>query len=253
MRVIPVIDLLHGQVVRGIAGRRSEYRPIQSSIADDADPATIARAFSEQFGFQSVYVADLDAIEGRPPNVEAWKQINAAGLSLWLDAGIGTPPAAAALAEPLSELASVCTIILGLESIPDPQCVTDIVSDESARLRGMRFAFSLDLRQGRPLTRIDAWKNAQPIEIVRWVVNAGIHRLIVLDLADVGVAGGTRTLELCQTVRREFPTIELTAGGGVRSLADLQALQVAGCDAALVASALHDKRLTADDLRKFTN
>ena len=34
MEVIPVIDLLGGQVVRGVAGRRDEYRPIVSQIAE---------------------------------------------------------------------------------------------------------------------------------------------------------------------------------------------------------------------------
>ncbi len=75
----------------------------------------------------------------------------------------------------------------------------------------------------------------------------------MLDLADVGVASGTGTLQLCHNIRREFPAIELIAGGGVRSVADLLALQSAGCNAALVASAIHDKRLTPDDLREFTN
>src|SRR5688572_18574193 len=95
MRVIPVIDLMNGQVVRGIGGKRSEYQPIKSQIATDAQPATVARAFVEHFGFDTAYVADLDAIQGRPPNLIAWKEIHAAGLKLWLDAGIGTPQACA--------------------------------------------------------------------------------------------------------------------------------------------------------------
>jgi phosphoribosylformimino-5-aminoimidazole carboxamide ribotide isomerase len=94
------------------------------------------------------------------------------------------------------------------------------------------------------------WKDGQPIDIARWVINAGIQNLIVLDLADVGTAEGTRTLELCRDLRRLFPGIELVAGGGVRGLHDLRALADAGCTAALVASALHDGRLTAADIRQ---
>jgi len=69
----------------------------------------------------------------------------------------------------------------------------------------------------------------------------------------VGVAGGTRTLTLCRNIRGEFPDIELTAGGGVRGIDDLRALADAGCDAALVASALHDGRLTPQDVREVEN
>jgi phosphoribosylformimino-5-aminoimidazole carboxamide ribotide isomerase len=253
VRVIPVIDLMHGQVVRGIAGRRSEYRPIQSSIAADAQPATIARTFAQQFGFKSVYVADLDAIERRQPNVEAWKEINDAGLALWLDAGMGSPQAAAAIGQQLSDTVTGPTMIVGLESVPAPLCVFDCVGIVAVRFPGMRVAFSLDLQQGRPLTRPSMWQDSQPIGIARWVIKAGIQRLIVLDLADVGVAAGTTTLELCRAIRQEFPEVELIAGGGVRSLDDLHALRAAGCDAALVASALHDERLSPQDLREFTN
>ena len=32
MRIIGVIDLMRGQVVGGVAGRRETYRPIQSQI-----------------------------------------------------------------------------------------------------------------------------------------------------------------------------------------------------------------------------
>jgi hypothetical protein len=41
--------------------------------------------------------------------------------------------------------------------------------------------------------------------------------------------------------------LQIVAGGGVRSAADLRSLSAAGCDAALVASALHDGRLTIHD------
>jgi phosphoribosylformimino-5-aminoimidazole carboxamide ribotide isomerase len=41
------------------------------------------------------------------------------------------------------------------------------------------------------------------------------------------------------------PFLEIISGGGVRGPRDLQALAAAGADAALVASALHDGRLSA--------
>ena len=89
MRVIPVIDLKGGLVVRGVAGERSRYRPVVSVLGPDPSPGSIAAAFAAVLGLGEVYVADLDAIAGREPDWAAYEQIAAAGLRLWVDAGIG--------------------------------------------------------------------------------------------------------------------------------------------------------------------
>ena len=117
MKVIPVIDLLGGQVVRGIGGRRDEYRPIVSRIAADARPATVARALVEQFGFDTVYVADLDAIMHQQPDRAAWREIAGQGLRLWLDAGVGDRMSARRVIESLRSDVNDFVLIVGLESL----------------------------------------------------------------------------------------------------------------------------------------
>src|SRR3954469_12740745 len=69
IQVIPVIDLMRGQVVRGVRGERHAYRPIVSRLADGSAPLAIAQALRKAApppaGQQAVlYVADLDAIQG---------------------------------------------------------------------------------------------------------------------------------------------------------------------------------------------
>ncbi len=252
MRVIPVIDLMGGQVVRGIAGRRDEYRPIRSKLVADSQPATAARAFVEQFGFQTAYVADLDAIAfvgDEPPLFAAcYQRIAECGLSLWLDAGIGTAAAARRLQAILEPLPIDVQIVIGLESLQAPDALTEIVEV----LGRARSIFSLDLQDGMPQTKISRWSSANPVELAYRALAHGLSRLIVLDLADVGMNGGTRTLATCRQIREAYgAAVELIAGGGVRGGKDLLALKDAGCDAALVASALHDGRLTAANLRAF--
>jgi len=249
MRVIPVIDLMHGQVVRGIAGNRSEYRPIESRIADNAKPATVARALVERFGFETVYVADLDAIQGRSPNVLAWEEIQRAGLSLLLDAGIGDPSRCLAIRELMGSRRIEADIVIGLESLCDPN---DLGWSELRALM-QNLVFSLDLKNGTPLHQIDAWRNDSAIEIGRSAHAMGFSRIIVLDLADVGTSQGTRTLSLCWTLVEELHPVKIIAGGGVRGVEDLTTLASAGCSGALVASALHDGRVTADDVRQIEN
>jgi phosphoribosylformimino-5-aminoimidazole carboxamide ribotide isomerase len=250
MRVIPVLDLLGGQVVRGLAGHRELYRPIVSNISPTARPADVARAFFDQFGLDTTYVADLDAISCRSPNaplfVEAYHRIVETGLRLWLDAGIGTPAAARTIRERLFAAALDLEFVVGLESLAPERELTEIAST----LGRQRTIFSLDLKRGQPLTQVPRWAAADPVEIAYGVLAAGISRMIVLDLSDVGMQAGTGTLSLCRRIRQMSSGVELVAGGGVRGLDDLKALADCGCDAALVASALHDGRLSREDIER---
>jgi len=71
--------------------------------------------------------------------------------------------------------------------------------------------------------------------------------MIVLELARVGTSAGP-DVEMIEGLRRAVPTVSLFAGGGVRGPEDLKRLAAAGCDGALVATALHDGRLRSSDV-----
>lgn len=245
MRIIPVIDLMHGQVVRGIAGRREHYRPIQSLLCDGSSPLTVGHAF-RRIGFQDAYIADLDAIGGAEPDWASYRAILDSGLRLWVDAGVAGPPAAMKLAGYRHHGWRIDTLIVGLESLVDSRRLADIVNCVESN----RLVFSLDLRGGRPIVACEQWRELPAEKVAEEVIGMGIRRMIVLDLARVGVDGGIGTLDLCRHLRTEFPALEIASGGGVRSLDDLRLLAAAGCHAALVASALHDGRITAEDAMK---
>ena len=59
-RIIPVIDVMGGQVVRAVGGRRSEYRPIVSKLTDSTEPVEVAKALLGATGVGEIYLADLD-------------------------------------------------------------------------------------------------------------------------------------------------------------------------------------------------
>lgn len=244
MRVIPVIDLLGGQVVRGVAGNRHEYAPIQSCLARDSSPTSIATVFAAEFGFRTIYVADLDAIQHGQPDYDSWQKIAACGFELWLDAGIGSLAAAQNALRQAALRGFTPRLVIGLESLASP--------DELAALcRHMpNLLFSLDLKGGTTLLKCTDWRGLSPLEIATAASDCGVRHMIILDLADVGMGQGTRTLGLCSQIRKALAIDQLIAGGGVRHQQDLIALADAGCDAALVASALHDGRLTPNDVRK---
>lgn len=69
-----------------------------------------------------------------------------------------------------------------------------------------------------------------------------------MTLARVGAFAGP-DLALLSAVARRAPGREIYAAGGLRDARDLEALARIGVAGALVASALHDGRLSRDDLR----
>jgi phosphoribosylformimino-5-aminoimidazole carboxamide ribotide isomerase len=241
MRIIPVLDLLRSEVVRGVAGRRDEYRPLQSRLVDGSEPQAVARAIRARFGFSEIYVADLDAILERRPNRTTLEALSADGFSLWVDAGLRHCEEAAWLFE-----LGIERIVAGLETLTSPRELASLIDRYGSR----QIVFSLDLRDGRPLAS-NAWAADDPLEVATIAVEAGCDQLIVLDIARVGTGDGIPTLPLCRSIQRDFPAVTILTGGGARGREDLRSLERAGIDGVLIASALHDRSLTPADLADF--
>lgn len=112
--------------------------------------------------------------------------------------------------------------------------------------------FSLDLREGRPiLSERPSWPDVSPIGLASRAVEAGLSRMILLDLNRVGGASGSTSGDLLGQIKRECPTLKILVGGGVSGIEDLQRLRDAGADGALVATALHSGGLLAKDVEIF--
>lgn len=242
MQVLPVIDLKDGKVVRGVAGQRATYQSVESLLASDSTVAAIATAFANQLPVDTIYVADLDAIAGEEPNWQALDQISATGLKIWLDAGVSDLSRAEQLSQYAQRQPQLTSVIMGLESVPDVEMLEQLWN----HLGPERAVFSLDLKQGVPLTEAAPWQGLDPEQIASQAVEIGFRQIIVLDLAAVGMDQGTPVEALCQRLSSLHPDVKWISGGGVRGLSDLKRLADYGCSAALVASALHDGRLTAD-------
>jgi phosphoribosylformimino-5-aminoimidazole carboxamide ribotide isomerase len=244
MRILPVLDLMGGHVVRGVAGRRSEYRPLVSRLCASSDPVAVALALRDHLGLAELYVADLDAIQCATPAWSIYAALQAAGFRLWLDAGIRTVEDAVAISR-----AGILHIVAGLETLADRETLGRLCN----QLGSDQVVFSLDLRDGQPIASSAAWRNADAFAIAQTAVAYGVRRMIVLDLVRVGLAEGLGTEALCQRLIATFPDLKVLTGGGVRDVGDLHRLHQAGVAGVLVASALHDGRLTCEDLRQVTD
>ncbi|WP_161967647.1 HisA/HisF-related TIM barrel protein [Fimbriiglobus ruber] len=242
MKIIPVLDVLGGVVVRAVGGQRSAYRPITSLLTTSVVPENVAAALVRATGSDTLYVADLDAILGHGTNAAAVARVaEACGTTVYLDCGYG-------------ELADV-------KRVPAHANIVPVVGSETVRgpvaaagVRGFPTGsvFSIDLFNGELFG--DHWREWESIgvtsprsivEIARAGVEiTGARAVILLDLAAVGTGNGPVVADWCRQVRRLLPAgVAVIAGGGVRNEEDVRRLEDAGADGVLVASALHDGAL----------
>lgn len=232
-KLVPVIDVMGGVVVRAVGGRRDEYREFVSPLCDSSDPEAVARCLLARTGSDTLYVADLDLIR--------W------GVSDWDRRFLSELPATTLLDEG------------GLPLGPGRPGVRSVVASEIAsntpafvremlhRLgQGLPPAFSIDLNGGRLVGPWRGWvrRPTNVLGMADRVCQLGFRTLIVLDVAAVGTGGGPVTAGVCEVLRKEFPHVELMTGGGVRDRDDVDRLGTVGVDAVLVASALHGGKLS---------
>lgn len=239
MKIIPVIDVMNGIAVRGIGGHRDRYQPLQSRLTLSHDPSVILRTLRDHFNVDTFYIADLDAILTGSANSCLLAELTEPDVHLIVDAGVRSVDDL----RRLNDL-GVDSIIIGLETLPGPDTAHEFLQC----LDSDRLVISLDLKNGRPLTPLPDWQQQDATTLACTFFDAGYRRMILLDLAAVGTSRGIPTLPNCSDIRRMLPDVELVTGGGVRSMADVRAAEAAGADGLLIASALHDERMTAADL-----
>lgn len=253
MQIIPVLDIAKGVAVHAQAGDRSRYQSVQSVLAPEraGDAVALLHAFHEVLGANVCYIADLDAIQGGPIQRSLIRELaqfetGFAG-ALLVDAGTHNLGGALELVS-----CGASQVVVGLEtlhSFADLASIVDLVGPS-------RIIFSLDLKLGSPILHPslhDAGGTApDAVSLATQAVAAGVHTLLVLDVGRVGTGCGV-DLGLLEALRRRFSAETLFAGGGVLARRDLERMRDAGCDGALVATAIHTGRLTAGDLADLTS
>lgn len=226
MAIIPVIDVRGGLAVAAEGGDRQAYRRLRTPLASTCDPVAVAKGLSARYAFETLYVADLDAIEGTGENQTTISALQTAlpHCQLWVDAGVSTARNLDAFRRQPG-----LTCVAGSETLQD--------ATEFERIKGVlgaRVVLSLDFKgemflgDETLLARSDCWT----------------QQVIAMALAAVGSQGGP-DLSLVSRLVRAGDGRAVFAAGGVRNDADLEALKAAGARGVLVATALHAGLLTA--------
>lgn len=230
MEIIPVIDLKGGLVVHARRGDRANYRPIETPLATTAEPLDVVAGLMRLHPFAKLYIADLDAIAGRDGHTAAIRRIGQGWprAELWTDRGSATEE------DIIGWRGEACgRLVLGSESQSDTGLTAALRDDPSLVLS---LDFRGDVFQGPPelLDTPSLWP----------------RRVIVMTLARVGSNLGPDLAKLGSVLERAEGR-EVYAAGGLRHAGDGRALKALGVAGVLVATALHDGRLPAPEIRSL--
>ncbi|MBT5753038.1 MAG: nickel transporter [Rhodospirillaceae bacterium] len=236
MKLIPVLDLMGGQVVHASGGHRAAYRPLETSLCEGSDPLAVCLALLGLHSFSTIYLADLDQIEGRGGNEDVISALEAAfpDVEFWVDGGLSEKEGASPwLARHSGGL------VVGSESQKDVAFLQGLMEGDETRL-----VLSLDFRQGDFLGPEDLLDMP-----ALWPC-----RVIVMSLGRIGGDSGPdydllAGIAAKAAKRSELRPVDVIAAGGVRGVDDLIRLKRQGVAGILLASALYDGRICGADIR----
>ncbi len=229
MQIIPVLDICEGMVVHARLGQRENYRALQSTLCSSSEPLDVVRALLNLYPFDTIYIADLDAISGQKIQVNIIQDLLSAcpHIEFWLDSGTRALPEVTG--------SDNCKRVLGTE--------TNYGIDEMRELvEAGNIILSLDFLDNRHMGQAEVI--GQP---VLWPEN-----VIIMSLDRVGSEQGPDTSRLASFQQLDN-TKSYYAAGGVRGYLDLCQLKEQGIRGALVASCLHNGKLTAELLDQLSS
>jgi phosphoribosylformimino-5-aminoimidazole carboxamide ribotide isomerase len=231
VEIIPVLDLLHGKVVRAHRGERNRYLPIRSTLCDSCEPHEVVRALTELYPFKSLYIADLNAIQGIANNSAAISMLlrDFPQIDFWLDIGIANASS---------------------WPFPDAPNIRCVIGSETLSRLEQYLQLSLQLSANRPILSLDFNQNGfmgpdSLLQSEHWP-----EALLCMTLTKVGSYEGPdfeKIAELSAMDRHR----KVYAAGGVRHVEDLMRLQCSGATGALIASTLHDGKIDARQIAEL--
>lgn len=230
MNVIPVIDLLDGQVVHAKLGNRKHYQPIESTICASCQPMDVIQALRSLYPFSHCYIADLNAIQNNNDNLQLISKMieQHSGICFWVDSGFQSPTHLQAL------LRTGAYAVLGTESMANIEQYK-LFSEAAQQRVVLSLDFKNDIYQGPP----------ELLANENWPAN-----LIVMTLNRVGSGNGP-DWEKLHRFRQNSGDKALYAAGGVRNAGDLHTLKTIGISGALLATALHSGEIGSSELSEL--
>jgi len=219
-----------GKVVQARQGDRDNYQPLQSTITSKQSPIEVISDLFALQEFSTVYIADIDAITEGKLNSSLYSDISACfpTAQFLLDAGIKHKSDWDCIAD-----YSNIKPVIGSETLLDLSWLDDTRVKQSSIL-SLDFKLGQFLGDSTLLTEQSYWPSG----------------IIVMNLDRVGAQSGP-DIKLLAEIKLHALNNEVFAAGGVRGLDDLSELNNQNIDGVLIATALHDGRVSKEVISIF--
>jgi len=233
MLIIPVIDLSNGVVVHAVRGKRELYQPITSAICDSYNPESILSAFLELYPFKIIYIADLDAIQGKKNHSRIINKFaeNYKECEFWVDAGLEH-----VRAKKSDYVGKNIKLILGSENNISLTEYQNIINSKPEILLSLDFNENGLINNSYLLNNSSIWPK----------------KVIVMMLHRVGSNDGVDTKHLENIVALNKNS-EIYVAGGIKNSNDIKILNSKNIKGCLIATALHQQKITKKELNLFFN
>ena len=223
MIVFPAIDLMDGKAVRLLRGDYNQ-RTVYSN-----DPLFVARDFVSS-GATHVHLVDLDgAKDGTTPNLDVVKSIKAK-TPLFCEIGGGVR--SLETAERYFSC-GVDRVILGTAAVTDRDFLLRALDKY-----GDKVAVGADARDGKIAIR--GWVDLTDLTLDAFLCDLsaiGVSCVIVTDVSKDGAMQGTNRALYAELSKKY--NLNITASGGVSTLADVSALRALGLYGAIIGRAYY--------------
>ena len=243
MRIIPAIDIIDGKCVRLTRGDYDTKKVYHE------DPLEMARAF-EDHGVRYLHLVDLDGARSSHIVNHRILERLASRTNLQIDFGGGLKSdqdVRTAFESGASQITG------GSIAVKDPARFLAWVT----RYGADRIILGADARDGK--IAVSGWQEGSDRDLTPFIQEyrqQGIRYVICTDISRDGMLEGP-SLELYRDIlgntQADAPGagISLIASGGIRDLADLQALAEAGCEGAIIGKALYEGTLGLKELEQY--
>ena len=239
IELIPAIDIIGGQCVRLTKGDYDQKTVYRNS------PAEVAKEF-EQIGFKRLHVVDLDGAKSKHiVNEQVLKAITAeTNLVVDFGGGIKTD---ADIEKAFSAGASMVTI--GSIAVTDPDRFMGWLEKYGAS----RIILGADVRNGK--ISINGWKEDSGealLPFMKKYIDAGVRNVLCTEISKDGTLAGP-AIDLYKEMMATYPELHLIASGGVSSIDDIKALEVAGIPAVVFGKAIYEGKINLKELWDLQN
>ena len=239
MKIIPVIDILNGEVVHAKGGTRKLYQPLKSPLFSSSKSIKIIKKL-EQIGFSRVYIADLDSIMNNQTNYDLFDQIQStSNVELIVDAGIINNDMILLLFKKNIE-----KVIIATETLSSVKFLKDAIKN----FGNDRIILSLDMANKKIVNKINLRNEKKPVAFLKSLEIFGISQAIILDLDRVGSERGVDAVFIKNIISKI--KLEVFIGGGIRSISDLILLNKLGVKGVLIGTALYSNKILVSELKK---